>query len=47
MDANRDHIFSATLDYFLAPVAELMADESVREVMINGMTRSTLRKTVP
>ncbi len=42
MDANRDHIFSATLDYFLAPVAELMADESVREVMINGANQISI-----
>lgn len=44
MDANRDHIFSATLDYFLAPVAELMADESVREVMINGANQIYIEK---
>ena len=31
-----ESVFEAALAFFLAPVGELMADESVREVMING-----------
>jgi pilus assembly protein CpaF len=29
-------VFEAALDYFLSPIGALMADETVREVMING-----------
>lgn len=30
-------IFESALDYFLRPISDLMADEGVREVMINGI----------
>ncbi|MFK7977173.1 MAG: CpaF family protein [Halioglobus sp.] len=36
MNTIPDDVFAASLGYFLAPIAELMSDESVREVMING-----------
>jgi len=45
MQDGRDQIFTATLDYFLAPVAELMADESVREIMINGAHQIYIEKS--
>ncbi|MDB4261612.1 ATPase, T2SS/T4P/T4SS family [bacterium] len=44
-------IFETALAFFLEPVGELMADESVREIMINGIGQifveqnGTLRKT--
>lgn len=36
MNSIPDNVFEASLGYFLAPIADLMADESVREIMING-----------
>lgn len=36
MNTISEGVFNAALGYFLAPISELMADESVREVMING-----------
>lgn len=36
MNTISEDVFNAALGYFLAPIGELMADESVREVMING-----------
>lgn len=37
MSAIPQEIFDSALEYFLAPIGELMADESVREIMINGI----------
>jgi pilus assembly protein CpaF len=31
-----EQVFNASLSYFLAPIGELLADESVREIMVNG-----------
>lgn len=36
MNTISEDVFNAALGYFLAPIGELMADESIREVMING-----------
>lgn len=36
LDPARDAIFEASLDYFLAPIAEFLGDDSVSEVMVNG-----------
>ena len=33
---SRQQIFEASLDYFLAPIGALLADESVTEIMVNG-----------
>lgn len=32
----RQSIFEASLDYFLAPIGEFLADDSVTEIMVNG-----------
>jgi pilus assembly protein CpaF len=32
----RDEIFSASLHYFLAPIRDLLADDTVTEIMVNG-----------
>ncbi len=37
MSAISQEIFESALDYFLQPVGELLADENVREIMINGV----------
>lgn len=34
--STRQHIFEASLDYFLAPVREFLDDETVTEIMVNG-----------
>ncbi len=36
MSSIPQEIFSSALEYFLQPIGELLADESVREIMING-----------
>ncbi len=36
MSLSTEQIYETTLGYFLAPIASLMNDESVREIMING-----------
>lgn len=33
---NREAIFEASLDYFLGPIRDLLQDETVTEVMVNG-----------
>ena len=32
----REAVFEASLDYFLGPLREFLADDSVTEIMVNG-----------
>lgn len=36
---SREAIFEASVDYFLSPIGEFLADESVSEIMVNGADR--------
>lgn len=38
------HIFDSALGYFLEPVGDLLKDESVREIMINGIDQVFIEK---
>jgi pilus assembly protein CpaF len=37
MNTIPEKVFESALEYFLEPIGDLMADESVREIMINGI----------
>ncbi|HEX5764077.1 MAG TPA: ATPase, T2SS/T4P/T4SS family [Woeseiaceae bacterium] len=44
MSAIPQEIFNSALEYFLDPIKELLADESVREIMINGVGQIYIEK---
>ena len=44
MEGISEQVFEAALGYFLAPIGELMQDEAVREVMINGHDQVFIEK---